>query len=92
VPITSSDPIHPPREHDKCSELVCSASQTKVDTKNYQAVHVTANCRDCEFAKAPSDTVGIVGSNGVPIVRWHGGSLTVPARGPSTRYVAVSHV
>jgi hypothetical protein len=80
------------REHDKCSKLVCSASQTKVDTKNYQAVHVTASCHNCEFVKVPSDTVGIVGTNGVPIMRWHGGSLTVSARGPSTRYVAVSHV
>jgi hypothetical protein len=80
------------REHDKCSELVCNASQTKVDTKNYQAVHVTASCHGCEFIKAPSDTVRIVESNDVPVMRWHGGSLTVSARGPSTRYVAVSHV
>ena len=80
------------REHDKCSELVCSTSQTKVDTKNYQAVHVTANCHNCGFAKAPSDTVRIVGSNGVPVMRSHGGSLTVSAPGSFTRYVAVFHV
>jgi hypothetical protein len=87
----SSPPPGPPKNHSQCSELVCSANQTTVDTKNYHAVH-TATCRGCEFIRAPKEMADIVGKGEIPVMRWHNDALTVSTMDLSTKYVSISHV
>jgi hypothetical protein len=83
-----------PRErgpHGKCSEFICNAYKTAIDPQTYQQKH-TSGCDGCIFVPAPTQTIEIVKKGGVPVITWHGETIRVAPSGPTTKYVALSHV
>ena len=94
--IQKMDKSMPIRDHTKCTEYVCSATQ--IDLKTYHVGHRVDDCQCGDALAVDSDEITKILFDGdkIPLLRFVGGlqdlRVEIVESTPKSKYIAISHV